>query len=89
MATPVVNITSVKTTYNNDETIDVTVNWTDADAETLVFTGKVTDSAGNIGQANITFTITDPATAAGSSLPARSWVKVSETANSATFRATA
>ena len=89
MATPIVSITSPKTVYNNDETMEFTVTWTDGDAETLTFTGSVTDAAGNVGTATMVINIQDPATAAGSSVPSRTWTKVSQTANSATFRAVA
>jgi hypothetical protein len=86
---PVVTVTATKTTFNDNENMDVTVSWVDPDSETLVFTGAVTDLAGNTRNANITLNIVDPCTVVPSSVPTRTWVEIARTANSVTYRAVA
>ncbi len=89
MANPTISSASLnKASYMPGETMTLTVNYSDPDKQTLSIAIKVTDSGGNEANAN-TSAIIDPSTVTVTSVPTKTWTKVSDTGSVAVFTAVA
>lgn len=89
MANPTISSATLnKAFYQPGELMTLTVNYSDADRQMLQLQIKVTDSQGNEANAN-TSAIIDPATVTVSSVPTKTWTKVSDNGSVAVFTAVA
>lgn len=89
MANPVVTSVSFdQPSYAKGAQMVVTCVYSDPDMEALTFTFVVTDANGNQGSGTGNAMI-DPSTTQGSSVPARTWTKVSDNGSVAVFTGTA
>jgi hypothetical protein len=97
MANPsVTSISFDKSIYNAGDLITATIFYvkgTSVVASTQTFTGSATDSAGQVGSLQVTFTVnntvTDATDVSVSDSGHRTWTKVSDTGSVAAFTATA
>lgn len=88
MATPTITATLDHPSYAPGALMTLTVDYTDADRQSLTVTITVTDQSGNTGTATATAVIDQGALTVVSS-PTRTWTKTSDTGTHAVFTATA
>lgn len=91
MAAPVVTLSTTQEHVSVGEGMEVVVSWTDLDDRDVIVTATVTDQQQESGSATLTIHIHDNGDTSTevTDSEGRIWTKVSGTANSATYTATA
>lgn len=87
MANPTATATLNKSNYAVGEVATLTINHTDADRQTIVVSGTVTDSSGNVGNWSATAKV-DAGVVAFTQSGGKTWTLQSATDNQSVYTAT-
>jgi hypothetical protein len=89
MPAPTVSASLDKTAYQPDETMTLTVTYSDPDTEAVTVTVVVTDSQGNTSDPATVTAVVDPSVLTVTDSSGRVWTKVSDNGSVAVYTAAA